>query len=579
MKGLSSIRGKLFVFSFMLFLIPSLVIGLAGYFQAKSGMDELGQTVIKNSVESSLQLIAITNERVEAGEISLQQAQEQVFATLIGEKNSEGKRPLTNPSDLGENGYIYIMNHEGTLIGHPTRENDNLWQSQDSTGKYYIREVKEKADAGGGFTEYRFPLPGTDIEAPKIIYSVVDPHWDWIVTSGSYMQDFNAPAMALIKVLVLTLVIATILATLATILFARHLATPLHRLAQQVRKVAEGDLTIELTEMKRKDEIATLNEGFNEMCKQLKELVSEIETAIGEIQGTSGSLTAVAEETTAYSDEIVSAVSAVAEGASQQANDTEATNRIIIDFAGEIEHLHQKNNLMLSSSEQMNHSNKQGIHNLQALKVHSDESITSIEQMQGVFTSLIHKLQEIGGIVRTITDISDQTNLLALNASIEAARAGEHGKGFAVVAEEVRKLADQTTQATDLVQATLRGIENETNLVTGEMNKTYKIIHNQNTSVSHTEHSFKEIEQAVQQISDAIAEVSTSVTELNVSKIQIMDSVERISQVSEKNVAMAQEMTATIEEQQTAIAIVTTSASDLTDDITGLQQSIKRFKL
>lgn len=53
-------------------------------------MDELGQTVIKNSVESSLQLIAITNERVEAGEISLQQAQEQVFATLIGEKNSEG---------------------------------------------------------------------------------------------------------------------------------------------------------------------------------------------------------------------------------------------------------------------------------------------------------------------------------------------------------------------------------------------------------------------------------------------------------------------------------------------------------
>ena len=579
MKGLSSIRGKLFVFSFMLFLIPSLVIGLAGYFQAKSGMDELGQTIIKNSVESSLQLIALTNERVEAGELSLQEAQEQVFATLIGEKDSEGKRPLTNPSELGENGYIYIMDHEGTLIGHPTREGDNLWESQDSTGSYYIREVKEKADAGGGFTAYRFPLPGTEIEAPKIIYSVVDPHWNWIVTSGSYMQDFNAPAMALIKVLVLTIVIATFLATIATILFSRHLATPLHRLALQVRRVAKGDLTIELTEMTRKDEVATLNEGFNEMCKQLKELVSEIETAIVEIQGTSANLTAVAEETTAYSDDIVNAVSAVADGSSQQANDAEGTNRIMVDFAGEIEQLHQKNSVMLTSSEQMNHSNKQGLDNLQALKVHSDESMTSIEQMQGVFTSLMHKLQEIGGIVRTINDISDQTNLLALNASIEAARAGEHGKGFAVVAEEVRKLADQTTQATDLVQTTLRGIEHETSIVTGEMKKTYTIIHDQNTSVSHTEHSFKEIEQAVQQISDAIEDVSATVIELNVSKVQIMDSVERISHVSEKNAAMAQEMTASIDEQQAAIAIVTISASDLTEDISGLQQSIKRFKL
>ena len=579
MKVFSSIRGKLFVFSFMLFLIPSLIIGLASYFQAKSGMDELGQTIIKNSVESSLQLIATTNERVEAGEISLQDAQELVYTTLIGEKNNEGKRPLTNPSDLGENGYIYIMNHEGTLIGHPTREGDNLWDSQDSSGKYYIREVKKQADAGGGFTEYRFPLPGTDVEAPKIIYSVVDPHWNWIVTSGSYMQDFNAPAMALIKVLVLTLVVATILATIATILFSRHLATPLHRLARQVRKVAQGDLTIELTEMKRKDEIATLNEGFNEMCAQLKILVSEIEETIVEIQGTSMNLTAVAEETTAYSDDIVSAVSAVAEGASQQASDTESANRIIVDFAEEIEHLHVKNSSMLTSSEQMQHSNKQGLQNLASLKVHSDESITSIEQMQGVFTSLMHKLQEIGGIVRTITDISDQTNLLALNASIEAARAGEHGKGFAVVAEEVRKLADQTTQATDLVQTTLRGIEHETNIVTAEMKKTYKIIHDQNASVSHTEHSFKEIEQAVQQISEAIEEVSASIMELNGSKTQIIDSVERISHVSEKNAAVAQEMSASIEEQQAAMVVVTTSASDLTDEISGLQDSIKRFKV
>ncbi|MGN7477839.1 methyl-accepting chemotaxis protein [Solibacillus silvestris] len=579
MKVLNSIRGKLFIFSFLLFLIPSAIIGAASYFQAKSGMDELGETIIKNSVESSLQLIAATNERVKAGEISLEQAQEEVLTALIGQKDSDGKRALSNPSDLGENGYIYILGHDGTLLGHPTREGDNLWESKDGSGKYYIREVKEKADAGGGFTYYDFPLPGTDIEAPKLIYSVIDPHWNWIVTSGSYMKDFNAPVMSLLMVLVVTLVVSTILATIATILFARHLARPLHRLAKQVHQVAQGDLTVELSQMERKDEIGVLNTGFNEMCIQLKELVSEIEETIVEIQDTSMNLTAVAEQTNAYSDDIVKAVGAVAEGASQQATDTDATNRTIVQFAEGIEHLHEKNDFMLQSSVQMQSSNAQGLQNLVDLKAHSNESIELIEQMQTVFSSLTAKVKEIEGIVGTINEISDQTNLLALNASIEAARAGEHGKGFAVVAEEVRKLADQTTNATDLVQTTLRGIENETDLVTAEMTKTYKIIHEQNTSVSKTEHSFKEIEQAVKQISHSIEEVSASISELNSSKAIIIDSVESISEVSEKNAAMAEEMTASIEEQQSAMSVVTNSASNLTDEITGLQNSIKRFRI
>lgn len=579
MKVLNTIRGKLFVFSFMLFLIPSLIIGTASYFQAKNGMDQLGETIIKNSVESSIQLIEATNERVKSGELSLEQAQEAVKTILIGEKNSEGKRALTNPSDLGENGYIYILGHDGTLLGHPSREGDSLWESQDRSGNYYIREVKDKAEAGGGFTYYEFALPGKTEEAMKLIYSVVDPNWNWIVASGSYLQDFNAPATSLLIVIIATVVGSLLLATIATILFSRHLARPLHQLAQKVRQVSKGDLTLELELMKRKDEIGTLNGGFNEMCIQLKALITEVEQSIVGIQQTSSNLTAVAEETNAYGDDIVKSVSAVAEGASMQAADTDTTNRSVVEFAKKIERLHEKNRAMLSSSDTMQHSNAEGLRNLLVLRGHSSESITLIEQMQTVCTSLTSKVKEIEGIVGTITAISDQTNLLALNASIEAARAGEHGKGFAVVADEVRKLADQTTSATDLVQTTLRGIEFETNLVTTEMMKTSKIVMEQNDAVVQTEHSFKEIENAVQLISDSIEDVSATIVELNTSKTVIIDSIERISRVSEENAAMAEEMTASIEEQQTAMAVVTHASTDLTDEIIDLQQAIKRFTI
>ncbi|MGE7022652.1 methyl-accepting chemotaxis protein [Solibacillus cecembensis] len=577
MRTLRTIRGKLFLFSFLLFMIPSVIIGSISYLQAKSGMDNLGETIIKNSVESSLQLIEATNKRVEAGELSVEEAQEVVLASLIGGKGADGKRELSNPSDLGGNGYIYILGHDGELLGHPTREGDNLWNDQDSSGEYFIREVKAQADAGGGFTYYEFNLPGKEQVAPKLTYSIVAPYWDWIVVSGSYLQDFNAPATALLKIILLTVIGSTVFAVIATILFSRHLAFPINRLARQVRQVAKGDLTVDLEHMERKDEVGILNEGFNEMCIQLKELIANVEHTIMDIQGTSSSLTAVAEETNAYGDEIVRAVNEVAKGASQQATDTDITNRTIVQFAGGIEQLHEKNKSMLISSEQLQQSNEQGIRNLTKLKTHSNESYELINRMQVIFSSLTSKVREIEGIVGTINEISDQTNLLALNASIEAARAGEHGKGFAVVAEEVRKLADQTTSATDLVRNTLRGIENETHIVTEEMGKTNRIVSEQNDSVLLTEISFKEIEKAAHHISVAICDVSKSVEELNVSKVTIMDSVESIATISEKNSAMADEMTASIEEQQNAFALVTTSANELTDDITGLQQSIRRF--
>ncbi|MDM5230691.1 methyl-accepting chemotaxis protein [Lysinibacillus pakistanensis] len=579
MKFLRSIQGKLIIISLALLIIPSLIIGLVSYGKAKNGMEDIGEQVIKNSVESALQLIELANESVEKGDIPLEVAQERVREAFLGPKDSEGKRPINYPGDLGEYGYIYVLDDKGTLTTHPTREGDNLWEDQDSSGNYFIREVTEKALAGGGFTEYEFELPGQDVLADKIIYSAKDPNWGWIIASGTYMQDFNKEAHSLLFVIGITLLGAAIIGTAVVITVSRHLAVPVQKLSKRVREVAKGNLTVEIEDLQRSDEIGQLNEGFNEMVDQLKTLITDVEEAIVEIQSTSSNLTSVAEETNAYGDEIVKAINEVSKGAVKQASDSEDTNRTAINFAQQIEVLHDKNELIFDASQHMKQSNQEGLVNLNRLKEKSQESSALIYTVQSVFSSLIEKVREIEGIVGTITEISDQTNLLALNASIEAARAGEHGKGFAVVAEEVRKLADQTSVATELVRTTLKGIESETNLVNDEMKKTNVIVHQQNDSVAITESSFKEIELAVEKIIAVIGDMTEGVAYLNSSKNHIMHSIESIALISEKNAAASEEVTASVDEQQRAIQLVSESSNDLTDEITALQESIRRFIL
>ena len=145
--------------------------------------------------------------------------------------------------------------------------------------------------------------------------------------------------------------------------------------------------------------------------------------------------------------------------------------------------------------------------------------IRAISEMVKGSSKAIIKLgglsQRIGDLVTVINDIAEQTNLLALNAAIEAARAGEHGRGFAVVADEVRKLADRTTKATEEIASTVREIKQDTDHAVGTMEQCSSSV---DTGVQMAEKAGTALEgimQSTTTMTDVISAIANATNEQN----------------------------------------------------------------
>ncbi|HBF34845.1 TPA: hypothetical protein DDW35_09815, partial [Candidatus Sumerlaeota bacterium] len=151
------------------------------------------------------------------------------------------------------------------------------------------------------------------------------------------------------------------------------------------------------------------------------------------------SLGTASSQVNSAASQISSSSQQLAEGATQQASSLEESSSALEELAGQSRGNTEKAKLAASGAEQAQKTADQA----------SGAMEQTVKAMDGIKTSS----SKISGIIKTIEEIAFQTNLLALNAAVEAARAGEHGKGFAVVAEEVRKLAEQSRDATGQIAA------------------------------------------------------------------------------------------------------------------------------
>jgi methyl-accepting chemotaxis protein len=192
---------------------------------------------------------------------------------------------------------------------------------------------------------------------------------------------------------------------------------------------------------------------------------------------------------------------------------------------------------------------------------------------------LSSEMKDIKKVVKVISGIAEQTNLLALNASIEAAKAGESGRGFAVVASEVKKLADQSKEASLVINNIINSIQSKAEHTVQAANSTDKIIDEEIKAVEAADVMFKTIFSSMEEIIASMDNMDNSVQEMMKSKNLSLETIENVSAVAEQSAATTEEISASTEEQLACSDELANEANGLNRMADELNKSISQFIL
>ncbi len=441
----------------------------------------------------------------------------------------------------GQTGYAYILTNESDptkaeFIYHPTLTGKTIGELAQPT---LIKIAEEQISKKSGQLTYAWPHTpgGSDLDEKIVVYRS-SPSWGWVVSTGSFIDEFTVEARKLRDTLIaLCLGGALILAgTLYAI--TRNRLAPIKHMLEASRRMGEGDLTVRFP-----DAPANSANELDQIANALGGTIRKIGQLIGDVIQTTSTVKNAAREVRLGSDQVVNSTTAQSEAAAGLA-------AAIEELSVSITQVSDSAAVARDFTQQAQGHADDGSNKVRVVISGMDRIASEIGKAGEAVNLLSERSARISNIGKIINEIADQTNLLALNAAIEAARAGESGRGFAVVADEVRKLAERTASSTREISATVSEVQSEAQRVVTMIAGVAREVQGGVDSATASGEVLETIRHESGRTTSAVLDIASATHEQSSASQEVARGVERIARMAEQNnqiTLQTHEQTATLE--------------------------------
>lgn len=359
----------------------------------------------------------------------------------------------------------------------------------------------------------------------------------------------------------------------------KNIADPINSIRLKAMDIAAGQLSGEALAVATNDEIGDLAGSFNAMAENLKKIITNVYAASSKVHRASSQLSEITGQNSSANQEISASMVEMASGIQAHNNETRnivtevdtmyrTSEGIRYSSMQILQNANESVQLAGEGSEYINSFLKQ----LELTRAQIEDAAVSMEQLNA-------NTGKMNEILNAVKAISAQTNLLALNASIEAARAGEAGKGFAVVANEIKSLADETTDSAKKIGELIVEVQKQSGVVNERFDDSRKLIIQGNNNAQKAMEFFNRIADKNFVVNKDIEQISKDLSEL-ISRIEdINRSMVEIAAIANNNANASENISAVIEQQAASAQEVTASAQELSELAENLDGLLSGFKL
>jgi methyl-accepting chemotaxis protein len=471
--------------------------------------------------------------------------------------------------NLGSNSAVFSLNSEGRVI----TSKGKAVVSEDYIKEEFIKALSTEGSKGSsGAFDYKDSVGNKLVVFSKV--AGIDMYNIAVMT----VENYKAGTAKVIVVITVTGLLCLVLAYFLVSAITKSITRPLAAFTKNIDTAGEGNLAATSKDV-YKDEIALIQNNFAEMLRKLVTLIQGTKDVIEKVYQSTNTINQLSKHSNEACDGIACTMDEISKGAENQKD-------IVRQGTDSMESLSLAINDMTSDMSQVSTVIKDSTKVIEELMLKvgilNTKTAETTDSSQVIIKEIIELSEEmkvVKEVTNLIMSISEQTNILSLNAAIEAARAGQAGRGFSVVASEVRRLAEESKQASIEINDIIENISSRTRITVEDANTLAEILREQSSAVKDMNEVFKTVHSGMEELHNTIGTMQKSTKDIEDIKNTAINTMGEVATVSETTTESAKQVFSRTQEQIGGIRNVAELTTELIASAETLNRSVKKFKL